>query len=819
MAIRERLASMLGAKASIIGLSSDELPDRALEKAVEDLSLLSVYKDDEWPYILATKTAEQASQAPLQVGRTKKAKDGTSEFEPVGPDHPVQQLLDSPNELMDGGEFIETLWLYMELTGHSPIEVSRATKGGRIGAPGRAGQRQRSGFELWLVNPSWWRIVANPDATIKGYLWVKDNPLGAPRWEPDEMTYLRWPNPNDRWYGQGRVTAVRNVVMAEEYASVRDKKFEKQLGVPPGILTSELPLGEPQAIELQKRWEQAVGGYRNAGRIAVLGSKTTYQPIIMSARDAQWLEQRKHRVETMAAAFGVPMPLVLMQDAKFANAQEARAELWEGTLQPRLNRIARMLTTRLLPLITTEPLEVRFDYTQVEALGENDLEAAQTATAWSNTGSVTVGEVRKRLGLPPLPDTAFNARLLVPSTLTIQDPAEVAAAAAMGLEAQQAGIEGTRATTDATKNPPKEPVDGGRKPPPKKPTKADAPDRAAQLAPVIAGYASDLTDYFVAQRHAVVNGVTKALPLGEDERDLIHRIIDLVSQKKFRDRLLRISRPPIETGMTLGATEAARTLGVGVSYAIPASEAAVQRVTTHLQNLGVGIENTTVTDVSRVLREALDEGVDNAAIRDRLGKLFDDYADWRVDRISRTEVQNAYNLGSLGQYKDVGVSEVHVSDGDLDEPCADADGATWTVDRAEQEPTSHPNCTRVFSPVTNRLDGPDPEVTKTPAVNVHVHLPETMELPTPVVHVSPPEVNVAAPIVNVEAPPAPLVTVEAAPAPVVNMEAMDVQPFTDALHDLRRDILDVKADLARPRTREVVRDQSGRVTGSREVVE
>ena len=49
MAVRDSLARLFGAKASIIGLSADELPDRALEKSFDDAALLSTYDDDAWP--------------------------------------------------------------------------------------------------------------------------------------------------------------------------------------------------------------------------------------------------------------------------------------------------------------------------------------------------------------------------------------------------------------------------------------------------------------------------------------------------------------------------------------------------------------------------------------------------------------------------------------------------------------------------------------------------------------------------------------------------------------------------------------------------
>ena len=800
MPIRDSLARWL-TKASVVGLEASEMPDRGLEKGFDDAALLSTYADDAWPYIVGNKVAEQAAQAPIEIGRETVTK-GRREFVPVGPDHPVQALFDSPNPQMDGGEFIQTLILYMGFTGHAPIEVVKGAPGAIIGAPGRRGTRTRAGFELWLHHPDPWQIVPRSDGTIQGYLYKANTPQEH-AWDAEHMTYLRWPNPNSRWYGQGHIQAVRQQVMAEEYAAIRDKKFEKQLGVPPGILSSEMPLGDTQAKELQKRWEQAVGGYRNAGKIAVLGSKTSYQPVALNSHDAQWLDTRADRVEIIVAAWGASLPLFKMGDSTFSNVAEARAELWEGSLAPKLGRIGRMLTSRLLPLLTSEPLIARFDLTKIEALSENDLEAAQTAKAWSDTGSVTIDEIRLRLGLDPHEDKAFGKRVIVPSTVQLQDPAEVAEAAKLGAEAQ-------RVTIDTTKNPPRGP--GGQA----APRKAESIDRDVLLDPIRDAYKRDLSSFFQAQASALTP-LAKALPQDEAE-DLIERAIGIITAKRWRERLARISEPALRQSITLGAAGAAETLGVGVSFSIPASEAALRLLTNHLNVLGIGIQNTTVEDVRRVLTEALKSGASNAEIRQALGGLFDGYQDWRLDRISRTETTAAYNLGGIGQYRDAGVTMVHVVDGDIDENCASWNGRTVTLDEAEGSPLGHPNCRRTWIPDTSGLgrerDSRPTRTEATEAPTINIHLPESFMLSAP-----PPVVNVPAPIVNV--PPAvvnvdlsPIASALRAPAPIVKVAPPDVKPFTNALDGLRADIVALRSDVNRPRTRTIVRDDMGRITGS-----
>ena len=660
MAIRATLARLLGAKASILGLPADEIPDRPLEKSWDDASLLSTFGDDAWPYIVGNKVGEQASQAPLQIC-TRKIVDNRVELTPVDPDHPVQQLFDVPQPQMDGGEFTHLLLLYMGLTGHAPIEVVRPIAGRRGIA------RTRAGWELWLHNPGPWRIVANPDGTVRGYLYLSTRGSADVSWTPEQMTYLRWPNPTNRWYGQGHIQAIRQAVMAEEYAAIRDKKFEKNLGVPPGILSSEMPLGDPTAELLQKRWQQAVGGYQNAGKIAILGSKTTFQPIELSRKDNEWLATRLNRVEIIAGAWGMPLPLIRMQDATFSNVAGARSELWEGTLQPRLNRIARMVTLRLLPLITAERLVARYDYTAIEALAENDLQAAQTATEWAKTGAVIVDEVRGRLSLPPHPDAQVGRSQLVPTTIALSSFETITA-------------------------PPPEPAPPAAPEPPTEPAKAHKAEpsiRETVLAPIRAEYARDLGRFFDTQRNAILNAWGKASP---EDQAFLDELLALLGSHKFRERLRRISQGPIEQSVTLGATEAARSLAIEVSFAIPTNDAALARVTSHLDILGKGIENTTIADVSRVVTGALQSGATHAEIRAALGELFDGYADWRLDRIARTETAAAYNLGALGQYKAGGIELVTVVDGDADAVCAAWNGREHVpLAEAEGSPLGHPN--------------------------------------------------------------------------------------------------------------------------------
>ncbi len=63
----------------------------------------------------------------------------------------------------------------------------------------------------------------------------------------------------------------------------------------------------------------------------------------------------------------------------------------------------------------------------------------------------------------------------------------------------------------------------------------------------------------------------------------------------------------------------------------------------------------------------------------------------------RTKSANAYNSGTLNKYAEEGVRRVKVFDGVEDDQCAQANGETWSLRYAMNNPIAHPNCIRAFA--------------------------------------------------------------------------------------------------------------------------
>lgn len=117
------------------------------------------------------------------------------------------------------------------------------------------------------------------------------------------------------------------------------------------------------------------------------------------------------------------------------------------------------------------------------------------------------------------------------------------------------------------------------------------------------------------------------------------------------------------------------------------------------------LSDTTKEEVSNLIRTVVEEnGAESVTelgdlVRDKVRETFEGYADWRADRIARTESANLYNVGTLLAARQMGFTHVEVTDGDEDEACAAANGQVWTLAQALAEPTAHPNCERSFAPV------------------------------------------------------------------------------------------------------------------------
>lgn len=113
------------------------------------------------------------------------------------------------------------------------------------------------------------------------------------------------------------------------------------------------------------------------------------------------------------------------------------------------------------------------------------------------------------------------------------------------------------------------------------------------------------------------------------------------------------------------------------------------------------IDETTRAAVRELVAEAVREGWSVEDFADELEESGV-FGDARARMIARTELAIAEARGHVASFREAGVEEVVIYDGDSDPECQEANGQTWTLEEYEANPVEHPNCVRDARPLTAR---------------------------------------------------------------------------------------------------------------------
>ena len=103
------------------------------------------------------------------------------------------------------------------------------------------------------------------------------------------------------------------------------------------------------------------------------------------------------------------------------------------------------------------------------------------------------------------------------------------------------------------------------------------------------------------------------------------------------------------------------------------------------------IDQTTLDRVEKLIAEGVESGWSIEEFADHLEESGM-FGEARSELIARSELAFAQNNGMLSTAKELGVTKVHVFDGDGCAPCAEANGQVWDIDDAEENDLEHPNC-------------------------------------------------------------------------------------------------------------------------------
>ncbi|MEM9085313.1 MAG: phage portal protein [Pseudomonadota bacterium] len=132
----------------------------------------------------------------------------------------------------------------------------------------------------------------------------------------------------DGMVGEGRIKLANEAMEIARAAERAQLKIFDNGMMSGGALSHPQKLA-PEAYErLKSAMEQRYSGTENAGRWMVLEEGMKAERFTMTGQEAQTVEARNHQIEDIARAFGVPRPLLMMDDTSWGSGIEQLAILF-----------------------------------------------------------------------------------------------------------------------------------------------------------------------------------------------------------------------------------------------------------------------------------------------------------------------------------------------------------------------------------------------------------------------------------------------------------------------------------------------------------
>lgn len=604
------------------------------------------YTGNTWVHKAIKVLADGIMKLDLQV-----VKKTETDFEVVE-DHPLMELFNSPNPEQAGADFWEEWVILMMIGGECGLELTYNRPRTRI-------------VEMWLRDPA--SIIIVPGANGYRYRRVSrykiDDDQGDPyTLAPDELIHTKFFNPLNPWRGISPLAAVRTGVIIDELAQAWAKLFFKNQARPDFAVIAPTGITKSEKDTIKEELSRQHSQDHAHEPVVLEDGVTDIKVFSYPPKDLEWLEQRKFSRDEIGAIFGVPDEVMGYGKDTYENFDQAQKFLWTITIVPLVAMRDRVVSHKLRRLGFLKPGEqIMSDLSPVPQLQEDRKTKVDQLAKLADRGyPVNLLNAWLDLGLPLVQggNVGYLPMNMMPVTAT----------------------EGEELPTPPQQPAPTTPPEESPSSPAAPSEEETPPSRSLKQAFPIYG----------STEHA------ELWKLAQDRIDPFVEVMQRVLKKEFQrqqseiDRKLRASRdfgrgrfkdegsiPPVESlfnsedeikrflealgPVVTDAIQASGAYGLGqfvpggiFDITNPLVQASINEI---LTSVATKVNNTTFTDLIELFQEAEKLGEGIPAIQERLSSYFGDRkSDWQTERIARTTMTGAANLGTLQGWQQSGVN-------------------------------------------------------------------------------------------------------------------------------------------------------------------
>lgn len=326
--------------------------------------------------------AGSIAMLPLEMKR----KDAVTGEVTAAEDHPLFNLLRyQPNPWQTAHEFKQLMQGWLLLHGNAYARISRTL--GRVTALVPVDPRQVSIETDGGMFPVRYRVVTTRNESVT--------------LDPRDVLHLRG-FAIDAEKGVSRIRKAGNIIQTATQQQQAANSIYRN-GVIAGVSLSHPGRISPEAAErLRKSFEDGYSGAANAGKVMVLeeGMSRDFPPA--TAQSAQLVEMRSQLTESIGRVFGVPRPLMFMDDTSWGSGIEQLAMLFvRFGLAPWFSCWEQAITRSLLPMADRGEFFPDFDERELlrGTLKDQGEFLARALGSGGHRPWMTVNEAREHVGL------------------------------------------------------------------------------------------------------------------------------------------------------------------------------------------------------------------------------------------------------------------------------------------------------------------------------------------------------------------------------------------------------------------------------------
>lgn len=359
-------------------------------KAFADMSTIeSLFYSEDWVFIVVDLIAQKISSQELLVMKSEIS----DEVESINydPSHPLNALIQNPNEFQDYHSFMYNLVTQYILLGNSVVWYSHRLK------------------QLVTLRTSQIQLDFDAKGNISDYLLYQNDAMNlqannAQRFKKSDIIHIRRPNPVSLIWGLSPFVPGRKSVLFNRYSTDYLNSFYLKQATPGMIVEMDKQVNEATALRQLRTFESAYTGRRNQRRTMILPKGVTAKPSSHSIADQRITELINSNRESTLALLKVPKHEVGLQEGGSLGSQEYKTSLrnfWESTLKPTMRMIEGSLNQYFQKSLGDNHF-LQFDLSDVEALQEDAMAKAEIAEKMLAAG-LSVNEVRAKVfDLEPL---------------------------------------------------------------------------------------------------------------------------------------------------------------------------------------------------------------------------------------------------------------------------------------------------------------------------------------------------------------------------------------------------------------------------------